>query len=153
VEAAVLHALPGKRPLIKRPFRPPNYETLVEVLNETFTPNDAFFVRYYHLPAIPEVAAEQWQVSIGGEAVQQPLTLTLRDLRERFEQVEVAAVCQCAGNRRGLFQPHVPGVRRGRRRGMLGAGQREKCFQLPIHPPYDYLVMGRTQCARDEARD
>jgi hypothetical protein len=27
--------------------------------------------------------------------------------------VEVAAVCQCSGNRRGLFQPHVPGVEWG----------------------------------------
>src|SRR5262249_36168428 len=112
VEAAILHALPGKRPLIKRTFRPPNYETPIDVFQETFTPNDAFFVRY-HLSVIPEVQAEHWQLTIGGEAVQQPLTLTLRDLKEGFEQVEVAAVCQCAGNRRGLFQPHVPGVQWG----------------------------------------
>ena len=112
VEAAVLHALPGKRPLIKRTFRPPNYETPLDVFHQMFTPNDAFFVRY-HLPTIPEVQAEQWQLTIGGEAVQQPLTLTLQDLKEGFEQVEVAAVCQCSGNRRGLFQPHVPGVQWG----------------------------------------
>jgi DMSO/TMAO reductase YedYZ molybdopterin-dependent catalytic subunit len=112
VEAAVLHALPGKRPLLKRTFRPPNYETPLDVFHEAFTPNDAFFVRY-HLSVIPEVQAEQWQLTVGGEAVQQPLTLTLRDLKEGFEQVEVAALCQCAGNRRGLFQPHVPGVQWG----------------------------------------
>jgi DMSO/TMAO reductase YedYZ molybdopterin-dependent catalytic subunit len=112
VESAILHALPGKRPLIKRTFRPPNYETPIDVFNEAFTPNDAFFVRY-HLPAIPEVRAEQWQLTIGGAAVHQPLTLTLRELQEGFEQVEIAAVCQCSGNRRGLFQPHVPGVQWG----------------------------------------
>jgi hypothetical protein len=27
LEAAILHALPGKRPLIKRTFRPPNWDT------------------------------------------------------------------------------------------------------------------------------
>ena len=32
--SSVLDALPGKRPLIKRTFRPPNYETPVEVFRE-----------------------------------------------------------------------------------------------------------------------
>jgi DMSO/TMAO reductase YedYZ molybdopterin-dependent catalytic subunit len=31
----------------------------------------------------------------------------------RSAYFEVTAVCQCAGNRRGLFQPHVPGVQWG----------------------------------------
>ena len=30
-----------------------------------------------------------------------------------FEQVEIVAVCQCSGNRRGLSDPHVPGVEWG----------------------------------------
>jgi len=30
LSSAVLEALPGKKPLIKRSFRPPNYETPVE---------------------------------------------------------------------------------------------------------------------------
>ena len=33
--------------------------------------------------------------TLDGETIQQPLTLTLRDLKEGFEQVEIAAVCQC----------------------------------------------------------
>jgi hypothetical protein len=32
---SVLDALPGKRPLIKRTYRPPNYETPVSYFNET----------------------------------------------------------------------------------------------------------------------
>ena len=36
-----------------------------------------------------------------------------RELQTGFEQVEIAAVCQCSGNRRGLSQPHVPGVEWG----------------------------------------
>ncbi|EEG06777.1 molybdopterin-dependent oxidoreductase [Pseudogulbenkiania ferrooxidans] len=106
-ESALLEALPGKVPLIKRSYRPPNYETPPEYFREVFTPNKAFFVRY-HLANIPEVEARSWQLRIGGE-VESPLVLTLDELR-RFETVELAAVCQCSGNRRGLFQPHVPGV-------------------------------------------
>lgn len=112
VDAAVLHALPGKRPLIKRTFRPPNYETPLALFNEPFTPNDAFFVRY-HLMHIPEVPVAEWHLTIDGDAVTQPTRLSMHELITGFEQVEVAAVCQCSGNRRGLFQPHVPGVQWG----------------------------------------
>ena len=51
---AVLDALPGKKPLIKLSYRPPNYETPLEYFRTAITPNDAFFVRY-HLSNIPEV--------------------------------------------------------------------------------------------------
>jgi len=37
LESAVLEALPGKKPLIKRSFRPPNFETPVTYFNELFT--------------------------------------------------------------------------------------------------------------------
>lgn len=112
LDSAVLHALPGKRPLIKRTFRAPNYETPVALFDELFTPNDVFFVRY-HLARIPEVDADGWRLRVGGEGAQTPLELSLKQLRRDFEQVELAAVCQCSGNRRGLFQPHVPGVQWG----------------------------------------
>ena len=38
---------------------------------------------------------------------------TLAELKRDFEQVEITAVCQCSGNRRGLFEPHVAGVEWG----------------------------------------
>jgi hypothetical protein len=63
---AVLDALPGKKPLIKLTYRPPNYETPVEYLRTDVTPNDAFFVRY-HLSNIPDVDAKTWQLAIGGD--------------------------------------------------------------------------------------
>src|SRR6266699_588160 len=65
-EAAVLDALPGKKPLIKLSYRPPNYETPIEHLRSAITPNDAFFVRY-HLSDIPEVDAGSWRLTVGGE--------------------------------------------------------------------------------------
>jgi DMSO/TMAO reductase YedYZ molybdopterin-dependent catalytic subunit len=110
-EAAVLDALPGKRPLIKLSYRPPNYETPLSYFSSVITPNDAFFVRY-HLADIPEVDARSWKLKVGGEGATTPIELTLADLK-RLEPVEITAVLQCSGNRRGLFNPHVPGVQWG----------------------------------------
>src|SRR5436853_7812666 len=101
---AVLDALPGKKPLIKLSYRPPNYETPIEHLATAITPNDAFFVRY-HLSDIPEVDAGKWKLAIGGEGANSRAELDL-DALKRLPAHEVTAVCQCSGNRRGLFQPH-----------------------------------------------
>ena len=111
-DIAGLEALPGKKPLIRLSYRPPNYETPVSYFNETLTPNDAFFVRY-HLANIPEVNASSWRLSVGGESLERPAEYSLADLRNGFEQVEIVAVCQCSGNRRGLSKPHVQGVEWG----------------------------------------
>jgi DMSO/TMAO reductase YedYZ molybdopterin-dependent catalytic subunit len=112
LEGAVLDALSGKKPLIKRAFRPPNYETPIEYFNEAFTPNDAFFVRY-HLSNIPEVTERDWKLEIGGESVEKPFAIGFDELKKDYEQVELAALCVCSGNRRGLSDPHVPGVEWG----------------------------------------
>ena len=109
--AAVLDALPGKKPLIKLSYRPPNYETPIEYFRTAITPNDAFFVRY-HLSDIPEVDAATWKVSVGGDGANAQTEFTLDDL-QKLPAIEVVAVNQCSGNRRGLFQPHVPGVEWG----------------------------------------
>jgi DMSO/TMAO reductase YedYZ molybdopterin-dependent catalytic subunit len=112
-DTATLEALPGKKPLIKLSYRPPNYETPVRYFDTAFTPNDAFFVRY-HLAGIPEkLDAASWKIRFGGEGATAPLELGLADLKRSFEPVELAAVCQCSGNRRGLSDPHVPGVQWG----------------------------------------
>jgi DMSO/TMAO reductase YedYZ molybdopterin-dependent catalytic subunit len=111
-EEAKLEALPGKAPLIKLTYRPPNYETPQNYFDSLYTPNEAFFVRY-HLADIPEVDAAAWRLKIGGAAATKPYELTLDQLKTEFQAVELSAVCQCSGNRRGLFQPHVPGVEWG----------------------------------------
>jgi DMSO/TMAO reductase YedYZ molybdopterin-dependent catalytic subunit len=107
-----LVALPGKKPLIQRAFRPPNFETPLADLVPPFTRNDAFFVRY-HLAVIPWVDATAWRLEVGGASAQRPLSLSLRELRSAFAGVSLAAVNQCSGNRRGLFSPRVPGVQWG----------------------------------------
>ncbi|HXW73007.1 MAG TPA: molybdopterin-dependent oxidoreductase [Methylocella sp.] len=108
---AALDSLPGKKPLIRLSSRPPNYETPLEYFRTAITPNDAFFVRY-HLANIPDVDAKTWRLTIGGEGANGLVELDLDGLRA-LPQAEVVAVNQCSGNRRGLFQPHVPGVQWG----------------------------------------
>jgi len=110
-DEAVLDALPGKKPLIKLSYRPPNYETPIELLSNPITPNDVFFVRY-HLADIPEVDAKTWKLKVGGEGANGTAEFTLDQLK-RLPAYEVTAVCQCSGNRRGLFAPHVAGVEWG----------------------------------------
>ena len=64
VASSVLDALPGKRPLIKRSFRPPNYETPVALFRDPFTPNDAFYVRWHM--GVPDLALADWRLRISG---------------------------------------------------------------------------------------
>ena len=104
-----LVAFPEKRPLMVMTTRPPQLETPFHLFNERiFTPNDAFFVRW-HLANIPnQVDVKTFRLAIRG-SVKQPLSLSLEELKRDFEQVEIAAVCQCGGNSRGFFEPRVPG--------------------------------------------
>ncbi len=111
-EAAELGALPGKKPLLRRSFRPPNYETPSEYFNDVITPNERFFVRW-HLANIPQIDARAWRLAVGGDAATQELQLSLDQLQHDFEPAELVAVCQCSGNRRGFSDPHVPGVQWG----------------------------------------
>src|SRR5436190_20706965 len=106
---------PQKRPLIRLTSRPPQLETPFSVFNEgVITPNDAFFVRYHLAPAPPTIDPDQFRLEVKGR-VNQPVSLSLGDLKSKFEPVEVVAVNQCSGNSRGFFKPRVAG-------GQLGNG-------------------------------
>src|SRR5947199_768910 len=94
-EHLVLETLPGKKPLIKLSYRPPNYETPLEYFRTAITSNDAFFVRY-HLSNIPEVDAATWKLAVGGEGANGQAEFTLEDLR-RMPSFEVVAINQCSG--------------------------------------------------------
>lgn len=106
---------PQKKPLILVTSRPPQLETPFAVFNQgLLTPNDQFFVRY-HLSEIPTVIdPAEFRLRVEGK-VNTALTLSLEELRTKFEPVEVVAVNQCSGNSRGFFQPRVAG-------GQLGNG-------------------------------
>ena len=111
IAQSALDSLPGKRPLIRRTFRPPNFETPVELFSHAYTPNDAFYVRWH--TGVAEVPRAEWRLRIDGPGVQKPREFDYEELRRKFRAHEVAAVNQCSGNRRGLFSPHVPGVQWG----------------------------------------
>jgi sulfite dehydrogenase (cytochrome) subunit A len=104
-----LAAYPEKRAMIVMTTRPVQLETPFELFDrDLYTPNDAFFVRW-HLAGMPtSVDAASFRLTVSG-AVATPLRLSLADLRHRFEAVELAAVCECAGNSRGFSEPRVPG--------------------------------------------
>jgi len=117
---ATMERLPGKQPLIKLTYRPPNYEAPIDYFKTPITPNDKFFVRY-HLADIPEkIDAKTWKLSVGGDGANGTAEFTLADLK-KLPAVEVVAVNQCSGNRRGLFQPHVAGVEWGN--GAMGCAR------------------------------
>src|SRR5207244_11254586 len=72
---AILDALPGKKPLIKLSYRPPNYETPIEYFRTAITSNEAFFVRY-HLSNIRELDAQTCKVAGGGAGANGAVDLT-----------------------------------------------------------------------------
>lgn len=104
-----LVAYPQKRPLIVLTSRPPQLETPFAVFNEgAITPNDAFFVRY-HWSGIPtSIDPAAYRLRVGGN-VNSPLELTLAELRQLADPVELVAVNQCSGNSRGHFAPRANG--------------------------------------------
>jgi len=111
-QIARLMNLPGKTRLLRLTDRPPNYATPTDVFAETITPNDRFFVRY-HIDAVPPPPSiDDWVLTVGGDAAVEEIRLTWNDLLD-LPQIGVFAVCQCAGNRRGLAVPHVAGVQWG----------------------------------------
>src|SRR5207245_7472531 len=108
-----LVTFPQKRPLILLTTRPPQLETPFSVFNDgLFTPNDAFFVRY-HLSQVPtSIDPDKFSLSIKGK-IASPLTVSLPDLKTKFEQAEIIAVNQCSGNGRGFSNPRVAGGQMG----------------------------------------
>ncbi len=95
--------------LIVRVARPLDAETSVQEFAASLTPNSRFFVRSHFGPPPPEqLSDENWRLRVTG-LVDQPLTLTLQDLKQ-FEAVTLTAVVQCSGNGRASYRPKVPGV-------------------------------------------
>jgi sulfite dehydrogenase len=111
--ARTLVQFPQKRPLILLTTRPPQLETPFSVFNDDIlTPNDAFFVRY-HLSQVPtSIDPDKFTLAVKGK-VNSPLTLSLAELKSKYEAVELVAVNQCSGNGRGFSAPRVAGGQMG----------------------------------------
>src|SRR5215470_15459253 len=88
-------AEPQKVPLILLTDRPVQLETPRHYFRTTFTPNEAFYVRW-HLDGIPNaVDLKDWKLHIDGN-VNKPLALSLSELMQKFKPVSLAAVNQCS---------------------------------------------------------
>jgi DMSO/TMAO reductase YedYZ molybdopterin-dependent catalytic subunit len=111
---------PEKTKLILLTDLPPQLETPLSYFRTDLTPNDAFFVRW-HLSGIPTtVDLRTFRLKVSGR-VRTPLSLSLEDLRTKFQPVSLVAVAQCAGNSRSFFEPRVPGGQWGN--GAMGNAQ------------------------------
>ncbi|SMO98446.1 sulfite oxidase [Paracoccus laeviglucosivorans] len=90
--------------------RPLNAETPAHLLDDEITPYERLFVRMNGL--VPQTAldqdAEGWTLTIDGE-VENPLNLTIADLKSQFENVTRRLVIECGGNGRAFFQPGTSG--------------------------------------------
>jgi DMSO/TMAO reductase YedYZ molybdopterin-dependent catalytic subunit len=100
---------PQKGEMIVQRVRPPLLETPFEVFDSgVITPNDRHFVRWhYDVPTSINVGS--YRVAVHG-AVKAPQALSLGEILKAGEHIEFAAVNQCAGNGRGLFEPRVAGA-------------------------------------------
>jgi DMSO/TMAO reductase YedYZ molybdopterin-dependent catalytic subunit len=99
---------PQKGRMILQRSRPPLLETPFEVFDRgVFTPNDQFFVRWHWAMIPEEVDVATFRLAVRGH-VNRPLSLSLADVLA-LPRVELAAVNQCSGNSRGLFEPRVSG--------------------------------------------
>ncbi|WP_406603365.1 sulfite oxidase [Neolewinella litorea] len=107
--------LPGKHPgLTVLNDRPVNAETPPHLLNDSVTPAALMFVRNNGLvprglPETPTTWPDDWTLRITGEAVPEPVTFTLAELRRRFPTHTYQITLECGGNGRKEFSPPAKG--------------------------------------------
>lgn len=108
-------AFPQKKPLKTISDRPPLLESSRDIFTKAITPNDEFFVRW-HMPDIPTyIDLSTFRLEVKG-SVKNPLSLSIDDLKSKFEPVEITSVLQCGGNSRKFFAgtgPATHGVQWG----------------------------------------
>ncbi len=99
--------LAGKDGLVMLGDRPLNAETPPYLLDDPITPTSRHFIRNNGLP--PEnTSPDGWTLTVDG-LVDNPMTLSIDELKERFEVVTMALVIECGGNGRAFFEPPASG--------------------------------------------
>ena len=108
-DRAITNAFPDKKAMILQRTRPPLLETPLAAFDGcVFTPNNQFYVRW-HWAVIPQIVdVSTFRLNLHGH-VERPEAITLADILG-LPRVEMAAVNQCSGNSRGLFEPRVAGA-------------------------------------------
>ena len=99
--------LVGKDGLTLLNDRPLNAETPPHLLDDPITPTPHHFIRNNGIPP-SEADPKTWMLTIDG-LVDRPMTLSIADLRSRFEVVTMALAIECGGNGRAFFDPPARG--------------------------------------------
>ncbi|MDE0033782.1 MAG: sulfite oxidase [Deltaproteobacteria bacterium] len=97
----------GKDGLTVLGRRPLNAETPAHLLDDPVTPTARHFIRNNGIAPV-EMDPTTWRLRIDG-LVHRPMTLSIEDLRERFEVVTRRLTIECGGNGRAFFSPRVGG--------------------------------------------
>ena len=99
--------LSGKDGLSLLNDRPLNAETPPHLLDDPITPTDRHFIRNNGMPP-EDMDPGSWTLTVDG-MVDNPMELSIADMRERFEVVTMALTLECGGNGRGFFDPPASG--------------------------------------------
>jgi len=87
---------------------PWNVETPIHLLDDRVTPADKMFIR--NNGKIPDnIDAKSWTLTIDGESVTKPVTLSLAELKSKFKAHTYQLVIECGGNGRSEFSPPTKG--------------------------------------------
>lgn len=99
--------LMGKDGLTLLNDRPVNAETPPQLLDDPITPIDRHFVRNNGL--VPDnTSADGWMLTVDG-LVDNPMELSIANLRDQFDVVTMALTLECGGNGRAFFEPPASG--------------------------------------------
>jgi sulfite oxidase len=100
---------PGKdKGLVVLGDRPLVAETPEHLLDDDTTPTSKFFIRHNGTPPQESGNADAWKLTIDGE-VNNPVEITLGDLKKNFKAQRLRMVLECGGNGRGFFSPQARG--------------------------------------------
>ena len=100
-------SIAGKDGLRVLSDRPLTAETPAHLLDDEVTPVARHFIRNNGI--VPtDMAPDAWTLSIDG-LVERPMTLSIEELRQRFEVVTYRLVIECGGNGRAGFEPPARG--------------------------------------------
>src|ERR1700730_4967390 len=103
-------AYPQKGPMILQRSSPPWLETPFEVFDKgVFTPNDQHYVSWHWATFPGDIDVDSYRLTVRGQ-VNQPLTLSLKDILQGLPRFDIAAVNQCAGASRIYANPRVAGA-------------------------------------------
>ena len=102
--------IPGKEGLVVLNDRPVNAETPAHLLDDRVTPGKYLFVRNNgRPPALGDIDPATWTLEIGGESAERQVTLSIDDLKSKFEHHTYQLQLECGGNGRSEFVPPASG--------------------------------------------